>query len=54
MPKTYTITFTERELKYILETLESDQEDLVHQGASYDFLNRLMDKLDIILYNKEA
>lgn len=53
MPKdTYTVTLTKKEFWYILETLESDQEDLSYQGASYNFLDKLIDKLDAIY--KEA
>ena len=48
----YTLTLTKKELEYILEILESDQEDLSYQGATYDFLNHLIDKLDGVLAGK--
>ena len=54
MPKdTYTVTLTKKEFEYILESLENVQEDLSHHGASSDFLNRLVDKIDAVLYKEE-
>lgn len=47
------VTLTTEELGYILEVLENDQEDLAHHGFSYDFLNKLVDKLDAILYKED-
>ena len=50
MPKdTYNVTFAKFELEFILDTLKTDQEDLAHHGSSYDFLNRLIGKIEAIL-----